>query len=363
MRRRAGPLDRLARTQVRDSAEQNDRLLELLAGITTARAIGEPDSGLHRWMPAFLRETASAVRQERLGALLLPALVFVHDAVLALTVAWGSALTLQGRLNVGTLVALLGIAVGCTVSLQGLAAQFLAYVGGGVYLRQLRGFFREPAEQAAIVLAAPGKLRGRIELESVSFRYDSDGPAVLQEVSLAIEPGMKVAIVGRSGSGKSTLGKLLLGLYLPVGGRVLFDGRDVARLDLRALRRQIGVVLQDVFLFGASIRQNLTLTAPEATLGEIEEAARKAAIHEDIAALPMGYETILAEGAATYPAASGSASQSPAPSCTARRCCSSTRPRARSTTSRRPWWSGTCRRKAAPASSWPTASAPSRTRI
>jgi ABC-type bacteriocin/lantibiotic exporter with double-glycine peptidase domain len=294
-----GPLTRLAQDRVASAAEQEDRLLELLAGVQTSRAIGERDGGMQRWVPAYLGEIALATRQERWDASLLPALGLLQEGALAFLVAWGAALVLDARLSLGTLVAFQGIAVGCTIAMQGLSLQYLTYVRGSVYLRQLREAFQEPVEQAAMVLTAPGKVRGRIELENVSFHYESEGPAILREVSLAIEPGTKVALVGRSGSGKSTLGRLLLGLHLPTGGRVLFDGRDAAHLDLSALRRQIGVVLQEVFLFGASIRQNLTLTAPGASMEEVEAAARKASIHDDIAALPMAYETLLAEGAAT----------------------------------------------------------------
>jgi ABC-type bacteriocin/lantibiotic exporter with double-glycine peptidase domain len=118
---------------------------------------------------------------------------------------------------------------------------------------------------------------------------------VLRNVSLTIEPGQKVALVGRTGSGKSTLAMLLLGLYAPTEGEILYDGVPLQRLNYRAVRSQFGVVLQEPFLFSGSIRQNIAFSNPDLALEQVIEAARLAAIHEDIIRMPMGYETRLAE--------------------------------------------------------------------
>jgi ABC-type bacteriocin/lantibiotic exporter with double-glycine peptidase domain len=159
--------------------------------------------------------------------------------------------------------------------------------------------FAERPEQLPGV-SAPGHLRGRITLDAVSFRYSEDDPWVLRDVSLDIPSGAKVALVGASGSGKSTLGKLLLGLYLPSSGRILFDGRDVTSLDLPAVRSQMGVVLQEPYLLSANLRENIALGAegdsPEQIAMKVAMAAQKAAIHDDIMRLPMGYNTVVAEG-------------------------------------------------------------------
>src|SRR5262245_32147349 len=108
-----------------------------------------------------------------------------------------------------------------------------------------------------------------------------------------------LAIVGRSGSGKSTLAKLLLGLYQPTSGRILYDGEDLNRLDLRHIRSQIGVVPQQVFLLGSSIRNNVTLVDPALSHEAIVRAAARAHIHDVIEAMPLGYETPLADGGAS----------------------------------------------------------------
>ncbi|MGL5829191.1 MAG: ATP-binding cassette domain-containing protein [Angustibacter sp.] len=119
---------------------------------------------------------------------------------------------------------------------------------------------------------------------------------MLSSVDLVVEPGELVAIVWQSGSGKSTLARLLLGLYRPSAGQVLIGGVPVGQADLRDLRRQCGVVTQDADMFSGSLLTNIALVAPESTLDEIVRAARRAAIHDDIMRMTMGYETVLCEG-------------------------------------------------------------------
>jgi ATP-binding cassette subfamily B protein len=146
-------------------------------------------------------------------------------------------------------------------------------------------------------VAAPS-FRGAVRFEEVSFAYEPDQP-VLDRIDFTVEPGQHVALVGPSGIGKSTLVSLLLRLYDPQHGRVLFDGRDQREFTLATLRPQISVVLQETLLFAASIRENIAYGAPGATPEEVEAAARLANAHEFITALPDGYDTVLAERGVT----------------------------------------------------------------
>src|SRR5262249_8731012 len=130
-------------------------------------------------------------------------------------------------------------------------------------------------------------------------RYGDNLPFVVRDVSVDIKAGSTIAIVGRSGCGKSSLARMIAGLYRPTEGRVLFDGHDLARLELKSLRRQIGVVFQSPSLFAGSIRSAIALSDPAASLEPIVDAARRAAVDEDIRAMPMGYDTILADGGAS----------------------------------------------------------------
>jgi ATP-binding cassette subfamily B protein len=133
--------------------------------------------------------------------------------------------------------------------------------------------------------------------DKVTFRYHPESDVnTLENVSFQVQPGQMIALVGRSGSGKTTISKLILGLYPPTEGKILIDGYDVTSLSLRSLRQQIGVVDQDTFLFGGTIRENISVGHPEATLEEIIEAAQQAGAHQFIKELPMGYETQIGEG-------------------------------------------------------------------
>jgi ABC-type bacteriocin/lantibiotic exporter with double-glycine peptidase domain len=158
---------------------------------------------------------------------------------------------------------------------------------------------RTPPEQSGKDVARAPRLTGRVTLQNVSFRYGDNLPFVVRDVSVDIRPGMTVAIVGRSGCGKSTLARMIAGLYRPTEGRVTFDGHDLLRLELKSLRRQIGVVFQSPSLFAGSIRSAIGLSDPGATLDKIVESARLAAVDDDIRAMPMGYDTILSDGGAS----------------------------------------------------------------
>jgi HlyB family type I secretion system ABC transporter len=142
-----------------------------------------------------------------------------------------------------------------------------------------------------------GTVNGEVAFESVTFRYTSnDEKNTLLNVSFQAQPGQQIAIVGRSGSGKSTILKLIQGFYVPNSGKVLVDGRDLTHLSLTQLRRQIGVVSQQEYFFAGTVKDNLRLYNPHATMDELEEAARIAGVHSVICALPMNYETPLIEG-------------------------------------------------------------------
>ncbi len=140
------------------------------------------------------------------------------------------------------------------------------------------------------------RLSGSIELNNISFRYSENMPLVIDDLSLKIRPGQYVAIVGSTGCGKSTLMRLMLGFEKPQKGAVYYDGKDLNTIDLKSLRRKIGVVMQNGKLFQGDIFSNITISAPQLTLDEAWEAAQMAGIAEDIRRMPMGMHTIISEG-------------------------------------------------------------------
>ena len=152
----------------------------------------------------------------------------------------------------------------------------------------------EPEMDAA--KSDPGPLRGKVAMTRVTFRYHNSGPLTLEDVSFQANPGEFVAIVGPSGSGKSTLVRLLLGFEKPTSGTIYFDGQDLNGLDVLAVRRQLGVVLQNSNLLSGSIFENIA-AGTAITLDQAWEATRQAGIAEDINAFPMGMHTFISEGA------------------------------------------------------------------
>ena len=140
------------------------------------------------------------------------------------------------------------------------------------------------------------RLSGGLELSNISFRYVPDGPLILDNVSLKIRPGQYVAVVGETGCGKSTLMRLMLGFEKPQKGAVYYDGKDLAKADLKSLRQHIGVVMQNGKLFQGDIYSNIVISAPELSLDDAWEAAEMAGIADDIRAMPMGMHTLISEG-------------------------------------------------------------------
>jgi ABC-type bacteriocin/lantibiotic exporter with double-glycine peptidase domain len=193
------------------------------------------------------------------------------------------------------------------LALNALATAFLSPLASLVSSGQRLQVVQSHLERVADVLDAqpeqdiqrvqqPPRLTGRIELERVSFRYDANSPLVLKDITLRIEAGQKIAIVGRTGSGKSTLGRLLLGLCLPTQGDISYDGIPLRFLNYQAVRAQFGVVIQDAAIFSGSVRENIALNAPDISMERVIKTAQMAAVHEDVMHMPMGYETYVSEG-------------------------------------------------------------------
>jgi NHLM bacteriocin system ABC transporter ATP-binding protein len=153
----------------------------------------------------------------------------------------------------------------------------------------------ETVPEVDLTKADPGQLEGRITVDRVTFRYRDDGLLTLDDVSIHAEPGEYIALVGGSGSGKSTLLRLLLGFETPESGTIYYDGQDLLGLDVEAVRRQLGVVLQNGRIMSGSIFENIASGA-QITLDEAWEAARASGFADDIAAMPMAMHTVISEG-------------------------------------------------------------------
>lgn len=144
--------------------------------------------------------------------------------------------------------------------------------------------------------ALPGDITGAIEVSNVTFAYDEQIGPVINDLSISIDAGEYIGVVGSSGCGKSTLLKLLLGFEKPQYGKIFYDGRDIDGMDKRELRKKFGVVLQDGGLISGSIYENITITAPNATMKRVKEVIKEVGLEDDIEQMPMGLHTVLSEG-------------------------------------------------------------------
>jgi len=276
--------------------------VEMLAGIETLKASGVEHRAVEHWTNLFVSVMNLSLTRGRLSALVDSLMDALDLASPLLILAYGGYQVLEGHLTLGTMLAVSALAMGFLRPLATLVTTGLQLQLMGSYLERINEVFDASPEQDKSKVTRAGKLRGQISLQEVSFRYGPIAPLVVCDVSVEIKPGQHVAIVGRSGSGKSTLAKLLLGMYPPASGHLFYDGVDLSRLEARSVRRQLGIVPQSPYMFGTTIRSNIALAEPSLSLEQVAQAARLAHIHEDIAAMPMGYDTVVMDGGASLSA-------------------------------------------------------------
>jgi ATP-binding cassette, subfamily B, bacterial len=278
-------------------AKSESYTYELLAGIETLKAAGAERRAAEHWERLFIDQVNVAVRRGRLDASVDAVTGTLQLGSPLAILVYGGFQVLNGDISLGNMLAAAALAAGfleplATLVTTGLKLQLLRS-----YMERINDVLDASREQEGRTVAIADRLTGRVRADGVSFAYGGPlAPLVVNDVSLEVQPGQLVGIVGRSGSGKSTLACLLLGLYRPTSGRILFDGRDLAELDLKSLRGQIGIVTQRPYLFGGTIRRNIALSKPEMTHEMVVDAAKLACIHDEIVAMPMGYDTPLIDG-------------------------------------------------------------------
>nr|WP_234484860.1 type I secretion system permease/ATPase [Noviherbaspirillum pedocola] len=279
-------------------AENQAFLVETINGIDTVKAMAAEPQWLRKWESQLAAYIAASFRSVTVGTLAHGGVSLVGKLVTVATMYVGARLVIGGELTVGQLIAFNMLAGQVAQPVMRLAQLWTDFQQTGISVQRLGDILNARAEVGGNRHALP-PLAGRISFEHVSFRYRSDGPEVLADIRLMVAPGEVIGIVGRSGSGKSTLTRLVQRMLLPERGRVLIDGMDLALADCASLRRQIGVVLQENVLFNRSIRDNIALACPGATLDEVIAAARLAGAHDFILELPEAYDTPVGEHGCT----------------------------------------------------------------
>jgi subfamily B ATP-binding cassette protein HlyB/CyaB len=276
--------------------ENQSFLIETVTGIQTVKSLAVEQQFIERYEGLLARYAKTAFASLNIGNIAgnLGSLI---QNLFTIAILWvGAHAVMDDKLSVGELIAfqmLSGQVISPILRLVSMWQQFQQTM---VSVDRLGDIMNETPEPAF----NPGRttlpaLLGDVVLDRVTFRYRQDGSEILRQVALHIKAGMRVGIVGRSGSGKSTLTKLIQRLYVPEAGRVLIDGVDLVQVEPAWLRRQIGVVLQENFLFGGSIRDNIAITEPNATMEEVVRAAKIAGADEFIKDLAKGYDTHVGE--------------------------------------------------------------------
>jgi HlyB family type I secretion system ABC transporter len=277
------------------SADSQSFLVETVTGIHSVKAHAAEQVSRERWEGLFARFIRTGFKASTTSNISNNIADFLTNLSSLIILWFGAKLVIEQKLTIGQLIAFQMLSSRMTGPLlrliqlwQNLQQVLLSVDRIGDILNTA------PEAEAGTGLVLP-PLRGQVDFDQVFFRYHPQQEPVLRGISFSVEPGMLVGVVGRSGSGKSTLSKLIQRLYPVESGRILVDGFDVKSADLASLRQQIGVVLQEDFMFNGTIYDNISLGNPEVTAEQVVEAARLAAAHDFISELVHGYETNIGE--------------------------------------------------------------------
>ncbi|MFI8207818.1 ABC transporter ATP-binding protein [Streptomyces werraensis] len=269
-----------------------------VSGILLGRTMGRSDSLTAAFADESERLVDLEVRSNMAGRWRMAVITIVMAAMPAV-IYWTAGLALHSGgpgVSIGTIVAFVSLQ-------QGLFRPAVSLLSTGVQIQTSLALFQRIFEYLDLPIDITERedpvrlerVKGEVRFENVSFGYDGKGGPVLDGIDIAVPPGGSLAVVGPTGAGKSTLGHLVPRLYDVTGGRVTLDGVDVRDLDFDTLARAVGVVSQETYLFHASVADNLRFAKPDATDEELHAAAKAAQIHDHIAALPDGYDTVVGE--------------------------------------------------------------------
>ena len=272
-----------------------------IASIETLKANGNEDDFFVKWSDANAKYLTMAQRQEYYSQFInfVPAaLGGVNGAII---MAEGGFSIMDGLMSVGIFVAFQSLMQNFQMPVERITAMSQDIQQTSSQMMKINDVYRYPLDPektltAETMKAIPPKLSGRLELKQVNFGYSRTLPKLIKKLNLKLEPGRRVAIVGRSGSGKSTLAKLVSGLYQPWSGQILFDGVPSTEIPREVFAQSVAVVEQEIFLLEGTVAENIALFNPNVPRHDIIQAAKDAMIHEDIALMRGGYDAMLEEG-------------------------------------------------------------------
>lgn len=280
-------------------ADNQAFLVETVTGIQTVKSMAIEPQFQRSWEEKLAEYVGSAFKADNLGNIVVQITQFFSKLTTLLIIWVGAHSVMNGSITIGQLVAFNMMAQRVSGPILRLAKLWQDFQQAGISLKKLGDILNTPTESQGNAQLALPPIKGAIRLENIDFKYSSNSPRILKQISLAINPGESIGIVGRSGSGKSTITNLIQRLYIPEEGRVLIDGTDINLLNPAWLRRQIGVVLQDNLLFNRTIKDNIAIAEPGIPMEAILRAAKLAGAHHFISELPDGYNTIVGEHGST----------------------------------------------------------------
>ena len=293
-------IGRRTRTRYLEMFDENVRLqsqtTEQVEQVATIKALGGVNHSQRQWEKTLVAKVGIEMRLNRLAVGMIASLDVVEEAVKIIATYTAVRMLLGGDLSPGALFTVAQYTTGALAPLLGLAGKLDELAQVAASMRRLDELFTHPLEDdESDGIGSELPFQGAITVKNLEFAYP-DGPPILRNINFEVNPGQSIAIVGRSGSGKTTLANLLHGTLRPTGGEILFDDQDSRSLRLPAIRRQVGIVLQDSKLFAGSIRENIAYGDDRPDESRVQEAARLAAAHEFITRFPARYETFLAQG-------------------------------------------------------------------
>ena len=271
-------------------------LVEALTGVETIKSLALESQMRKRWENNLAQYVTAAFLALNLGQMASQTAAFIQKLTTGLIIVFGSFQVMDGELTVGQLVAFNMFAGRISGPILKLAQLWQDFQQAAISLKRLGDILNTPMEQGwdASLSNLPG-LKGRIKFEEVHFRYNLESKMALEDLSLEINPGEIVGLVGASGSGKSTLAKLIAKMYQIESGRILLDGADLAMLSPNWVRGRIGMVSQENFLISGTVRENIAVKNPGLPMERVMKAAKLAGAHDFILELPKGYDTQVGE--------------------------------------------------------------------